>query len=693
MIFVHQQLINFMDSLKIKIRILLIAVIVTLSLNSVFAQNTKFSDDVLANPKKYGEDFEKLFNLNEIGTYDLSANKEKVILENGYTQYKIKNTSDWTPYRKNIVITQIDVIYTKYPRDKDFWRTNYYELLANRIKALFELDSSLNSQDFEWNIILQTDCNTEAETKKMFHGISIHYFEIDDFESTEASSEPPKTLDSADLSNYSLKVQNFIRSQGGIGDSLVFSTFSNHPEWKKALVVMDWTGSMYHYGAQAILWHSLNFKTSGIQNFVFFNDGDGMLDERKEIGKTGGIYFAQANNMERLVKTFYLVGKRGKGGDSPENDVEALLKGMNRFEDFDELVLIADNNSCVRDFRLLMNIGVKVNVIVCGTKHGVNPQYVNLAYLTGGSIHSIEEEIKHMSGKVMDNDMELKRLTYELDKENLFRIKNPPQRIRFEQCEQYTSLLPLKIDPHLEFIEKHGGIKDSTVFTVLDRHPYWTNAAIIMDWSNEMYTQSAQAVLWHKTHPRTSGIDYFVFSNDGNRLPERKKKVGKTGGLYFVKSNNFRRVLKQCDYVAKKGDGGQSSENSSMEAVLRSMQKYKYAEEYILIADNESCARDFRLIKHLTTPVRIILSNVKGPINPQYINMAYKSGGSIHTSTDDYYNYVFKSIAESGQKLVLNGVSYVLNKEGYFDFEDPDLRKKKACKVSASGGLFEVFGF
>ena len=54
---------------------------------------------------------------------------------------------------------------------------------------------------------------------------------------------------------------------------------------------------------------------------------------------------------------------------------------------------------------------------------------------------------------------------------------------------------------------------------------------------------------------------------------------------------------------------------------------------------------------------------------------------------------MFKSIAESGQKLVLNGVSYVLNKEGFFDFEDPDLRKKKACKVSAKGGIFEVLGF
>lgn len=678
---------------KISLRVFLFLITLLLSATFTYSQSQKFDKDILNNPKKYGEKFERLFNLNEIGTYDTSPVKGRVILENGYTKYKFVNPEDWTPYKKNIVVTQIDVIYTKYPLNKEFWRTNYYELLANRIKELFKLDSTLNSSDFEWNIILQTDCHTEAETKKMFHGICIHYFEIEEFENPIRSDEEPPILDSVDLSKYSLKVQNFIRSQGGIGDSLVFSTFDNHPEWKKALVVMDWTGSMYRFGAQAILWHSLNFKTSGIQNFVFFNDGDGMPDEEKEIGKTGGIYFAQANNIDRLIKTFYLVGKRGKGGDEEENDVEALIKGMNRFEDFDELVLIADNNSCMRDFRLIANIGVKVNVIVCGTKYGINPQYINLAYLTGGSIHTIEEEIKHLSTKIKKNDLQLKQLTYELNKEELFRIKNPPQRIRFSRCDEFTTLKPLSLDPHLDFIEKHGGVSDSTVYIVLNRHPLWTDAAVVMDWRPNMYTQSSQAVLWYKMHPRNSGIDYFVFSNDGNRLSERQKKTGKTGGIYFVKSNNFRRVLKQCDYVAKKSGSNNPQNNSMMEASIRTTQKYTDAKDVIVVVDNQSCMRDFRLLKYLDKPVKVILSNIKGPINPQYINMAYKSGGSLHTINDDYYNYVFTSLVESGQDLEINGVKYALNSEGLFDFKDPKLRGKKECKVSTKIGFLESLGF
>ncbi|OYT11822.1 MAG: hypothetical protein B6I18_02865, partial [Bacteroidetes bacterium 4572_112] len=652
-----------------------------LTINTAIGQHKKFTNDMLNHPGKYGKKFERLFNLNELQVYDTAYTKGKVVLNNGYAHSRILNPEDWPAYRKNIVVTQIDVVYTKYPRNKEFWRTNYYSLLAKRVKALFALDSTLNSADFEWNIKYQTSCKTEEETKKMFHGICIHYFEINDFESEEDVTNIPESKEE-DMPDLSLKVENYIRSQGGIGDSMVYSTFANHPEWKNALVVMDWTGSMYRYGAQAILWHTMNYKNSGIKNFVFFNDGDGIDDDKKIIGETGGVYFAQARHMDRLIKTFYLVGKKGKGGDDPENDIEALIRGMNRFEDFDELILIADNNSCIRDFRLIANLGVKVNIIACGTKYGLNPQYVNLAYLTGGSIHSMKEEINHLSQKVSDNELKLKQLKYELNKEQLFIIKDPPQRVRYSQCEQYSTLTPLKIDPHLEFIEKHGGVGDSTVYVVLDRHPAWTNTSIIMDWTKDMYTQSAQAVLWHKMHPRTSGINHFIFSNDGNRLADKKKKVGKTGGIYFTKSNNQKMINRRCNYVAKRGNNEDHNSTNTIETSLRAIQKYYKTDEFILIVNNETCVRDFSLIPYLDTPIKVILSNIQGPINPQYINIAYKSGGSLHTMDDDYYNYVFTGVASSTNELKINGTTYEINKEGFFDYKDFQLKKQNNCKLS-----------
>jgi len=651
-----------------------------------FSQIKKFSSEVLNHPQEHAKEFEKLFNYNEVIKFSKEELPNRVLLENGYVKSAIINPKSWKPANNKIIVTQIDIIFSKYPKNKDFWITNYYDLLAERVKAILAIDSTLNSPDFEWNLVLQTEPNNEAEAKNMFHGIAITYFDIKNMLDSTTEIDESFTQDSIYFARHELKVKNFIRSQGGSEDSIVFNVFERHKEWKNALVVMDWTGSMYRYGAQAVLWHTLNFATSGIKNFVFFNDGDETPDEKKVVGSTGGIYFAQAKNLERLINTFYLVGKRGKGGDDPENDVEAMIKGMNRFEDFDELILIADNNSCMRDFSLLANLDVKVNVIVCGAKLGINPQYVNLAYYTGGSIHTIDEDIEHLSTQVKDNELKINNVEYKLADEGLFTVKYQQQALRFQSCNEITTLVPLSPDPRLAFIVKHGGITDSTVYKVLGRHTLWDNSVVVMDWTKGMYVNSAQAVLWHKTHQKISGINYFVFFNDGNNLPKNKKRIGKTGGIYYQKSNNIHSVEKRFDYIIKRGNGGNDIENNDVEALMSAANKFTKTNNFILIANNQSCVRDIKLMKYLNIPIKIILTNIDGPINPQFINLAYKTGGSIHTLNDDIYNYVFAAIVESNQTLMLGGTEYSLNKDGLFEFKDKS-KNKTNCEKNNSKGL------
>jgi len=683
---------NIKTNIFLKQLIIILLVLVSTVANAQRVK--KFSNDILQNPRNYGEKFERLFNLNETPSFDPENDQDKVILENGYTKAKIKNIYDWEPYNKHIVVTQIDVIYTKYPKNKDFWRTNYYDLLARRIQELFKLDSTLNSADFEWNIILQTDCNSEFEAKNMFHGISITYFELEDMleEDAEDVDETPEQ-DSSYFEKNTLKIQNFIRSQGGIGDSLVYKVFDRHPEWDNALVVMDWTGSMYQYGAQAVLWHTMNFDNSGIKNFVFFNDGDDTPDDKKKIGETGGVYFAQSKNINRLTNTFYLVSKRGKGGDDPENDVEAIIRGINRFENFDELVLIADNNSCMRDFQLIANLDVKVNIIVCGAKYGINPQYINLAYLTGGSIHTIEEDITHLTRLVRNKELNISNINYQLTSEDLFKIKDRKKSLRYQSCDEFTSLTPINVSSGLAFIDKNGGMTDSTVYEVLNRHPAWQNSMVVMDWTRGMYTNSAQAVLWHKQHRKSSGIEYFAFFNDGNKLATRNKKIGRTGGIYTAKSNNIHQVTRRFEYVKRRGVGGVNTSANDLEAVITQARKYPKVKTLILLADNSTCVRDIKLLKHLNVPVKVILSNIDGPINPQYINIAYKSGGSLHTLNDDFYNYVFMSLKESQRNLIIDGIEYKLDENNNYGFVDKDLRKKDKCSKYEKDNFFEkLFG-
>lgn len=365
-----------------------------------FSQQVKFHQEWLDNPAKYSTEIEEVFTSDTIDTFQKEEYKSFAILENGYAKSKIKNTADWKGIPSGFYADTIIFIYTQYPKNINFWLTNYHTLLAQRLKNLFKLSPDLNSEQTKFKILLQTSCNTDDEAKKMFHGIAIHLAPIksepvkqqENIINQQVYDDTLKNNKHTDQNTITTrKINSFIANNGGITDSVVYKIFSRHPEWDNCLVIMDWTGSMYPYGAQAVLWHSLNLKQSGIKYFVFFNDGN--MEKRKKIGRTRGVYFEKAENINKIIGLLSKVKAKGNGGDPEENDVEAILKGIQKYPDFKNLILIADNNSCMRDYCLVKDVKVPVKVVLCGTYSGINPQYINLAYKTKGSIHTIEDDI------------------------------------------------------------------------------------------------------------------------------------------------------------------------------------------------------------------------------------------------------------------------------------------------------------
>ncbi|MEW6773276.1 MAG: hypothetical protein AB1304_04695 [Bacteroidota bacterium] len=170
----------------------------------------------------------------------------------------------------------------------------------------------------------------------------------------------------------------------------------NKKKWSKELIVMDITGSMYPYAQQVSTWLQLHFNQDSTQQyFVFFNDGDKKPDAVKKVGITGGTYFTAAKKVDDIIKTMNLAIKNGEGGDAQENVIEAILYGLKKIKDIENIILIADNWAPVRDINLLPKIKVPVHVILCGVTNGmkINADYLNIAYKTKGSIHTIEEDI------------------------------------------------------------------------------------------------------------------------------------------------------------------------------------------------------------------------------------------------------------------------------------------------------------
>jgi hypothetical protein len=54
--------------------------------------------------------------------------------------------------------------------------------------------------------------------------------------------------------------------------------------------------------------------------------------------------------------------------------------------------LLADDSD-MRDIKLLKRIRKPVHVIICGTKKGINAQYLQLAYRTKGSVHTANNDV------------------------------------------------------------------------------------------------------------------------------------------------------------------------------------------------------------------------------------------------------------------------------------------------------------
>lgn len=391
----------------------------------------------------------------EVPIYKADSSQKQVFIQMAYASSEMKNPEAWTKIAEKNFPIEVDLVYTKYPANYDKWLTNYDKLLNARIRNLIELDPIFRAVDVKWNVVIQTNCKTADDAKAMLHGIVIKYQPRDlvivntkidpkdarpkiitpaavpsvpkEFSSAAATSLeiPPKPIYGSDVSDID-DIKNILRGELIIQDSTVMTILSRHPEWKNSLIVMDWTASMYQYGAQLLMWHRLNLEKniSQVSHFVFFNDGNSIENGRKKymIGNTGGIYKATTNSLQDVIRVMQSTMAGGTGGDIEENDLEAVLYGINKIKDFDDIILIADN-TLVRDIELLSKIKQPIHVIICDSHENlVQAQYLKIAFETGGSVHTLKEDIMTLAQLVEDNALTQASGKYEMRDGHLVKI-------------------------------------------------------------------------------------------------------------------------------------------------------------------------------------------------------------------------------------------------------------------------------
>ncbi|RYY97129.1 MAG: hypothetical protein EOO11_11730 [Chitinophagaceae bacterium] len=197
-------------------------------------------------------------------------------------------------------------------------------------------------------------------------------------------------------------------------DSSLFKIFTRN-RWTGMPVVADVTGSMYPYTGQLLLWLRQWSADSFTRRFVFFNDGDATPDEQKLPGRTGGIYSCSCDSFGAVRALVQATMQKGSGGDSPENDVEALLEAERRFPDAAFLVLVADNWAPVKDLALAGRLRKPVRVVLGGPPTmAPHPHYLELARRTGGSLHLADADVTGLASVPEGGALRAGLFTYKL---------------------------------------------------------------------------------------------------------------------------------------------------------------------------------------------------------------------------------------------------------------------------------------
>lgn len=335
-------------------------------------------------------------------------------IENGFSFTKIRmtpgehtilNPKDVAAL-KNQTIIQVDLVYSDYPVG-----ANFSELNRKRILELYILlPEAFNSSIIDWNIVKQTGVESTNEMQNYFHGFVVYYRKMPTFQ-----EEHKAILD---------VVEKKVAPQ----DSSILKVFERQPTWKNMLVVTDVTGSMAPYTAQILLWIKANQKLKTFKQIVFFNDDEENSNTQTNSFDSTGIWTIESSNADKVIA---LAFKAMEKGNHIENDLEAVCYAIKKYpENKNNVVLIADNweNPCdMKLVEFLKQQKVPLKIVVCGVQDRLNTLYLDLAYATGGSVHTMEEDLTNIAQMGNGKTFKLNGLTFMMSAGKFIQIEKKNQ--------------------------------------------------------------------------------------------------------------------------------------------------------------------------------------------------------------------------------------------------------------------------
>jgi len=347
-----------MKTLSLLVLILLVKGFAAAQSNMIIRERFKFKDTVI---------IDKYFPLNN----GFSAIKLKM----NPGDYQIQNLNDLR-LLKGVAITGVDLVYSDYPVGTDFSELNRKRLLELNI----HLHEAFNSDVIKWRLVKQTGVEQTGGIQNYFHGIVIYYRPMPTFEDEHE------------------EILSVVEGKSPLKDSSVIKVLQRNSQWKDMLVVCDVTGSMAPYTTQILFWINSNQAIKSFKQIVFFNDDEEKSNNQLAGLDSAGIWDVETTNTKKVIKTAFTAMEMG---GHIENNLEAVCYAIKRYpENKSNVIMIADNweNPC--DMALLAYLkkeNIPIRIIVCGVVDVINPIYLDIAYATGGSVHTMEGDLKEVA--------------------------------------------------------------------------------------------------------------------------------------------------------------------------------------------------------------------------------------------------------------------------------------------------------
>ena len=293
-------------------------------------------------------------------------------------------------------------------------------------------------------------------------------------------------------------------------------------------------------------------------------------------------------------------------------------------------------------------------------KHDRNYDVQEINYTLGTMKSTIQ--IDYLGSKEIERRMAEKEKQL---KEEAIRLEKERKEFEAYMKREKLSALEARKKEMKEYETGKRKFTDDVILKVFERNKHWKDKLIVCDLTGSMSPYAAQLEIWYKLNFVKEQNAQFVFFNDGDNKPDHLKKIGSIGGIYYLKTKGIDNLIDLMTTVQIAGCGGDCPENN-IEALLTANEKASPYKELIMIADNHAPIKDIALLEKLNIPVKIILCGVNSTIEEDYLKLAWKTKGSVHTIEEDILS-IGKML--DGQEIKINGRTYRLMKNKFIEIQ------------------------